>query len=231
MPLVILPGLLCDSRMFGGQIEAFDAQVIDGFYGRASRIEAMAAYALERMPDTCSLLGHSMGARVALEVWRAAPGRVSRIALADTGVHAVRPGEADKRYRLLDLGRDKGVEALVDEWLPPMMGRAHQPGSALYGQLHKMACAAGLETFAVQIEALLHRPEAEPLLTTIDRPAFAIGGREDTWSPVDQHEAIAARIPGCQLRIIENAGHMAPVEQPEKFNEVIREWLAWPLRI
>lgn len=108
-PLVILPGLMCDSRMFGHQIRVFEGQCINGFYGGADNIEAMIDYVLARMPARCALLGHSMGARVALELYRRAPERVARLALADTGVHPVRPGEAEKRFALRDLGRSAGA--------------------------------------------------------------------------------------------------------------------------
>lgn len=226
--VVILPGLMCDSRMFGAQIHAFGALVVDGFYGGADRIEAMAAYALARLPDRCALLGHSMGARVALEIWRQEPERVERLALADTGAHAPRPSEAEKRYALRDLGRSAGSEALVDRWLPPMIGPAHREDRDLYAALRAMAVDGGMAAFERQVEALLHRPTVDNLLQTITCPTFAIVGRNDEWSPVAQHEAIVVRIAGAQLRVVENAGHMAPAEEPERFNDMMREWLAWP---
>jgi pimeloyl-ACP methyl ester carboxylesterase len=216
--------------MFADQIDAFDALVIDGFYGSAARVEAMAEYALERMPGRCALLGHSMGARVALEIWRAAPERVERLALADTGVHSVEPGEAEKRYRLRDLGRAEGAEALVNAWLPPMIGGARRQDSAMFATLREMAIEAGTVTYERQVEALLHRPDTAGLLSTIDCPTFVIVGSDDLWSPVEQHEAIAAAIPGAELRIVDEAGHMAPAEDPQGFNEILREWLSWPSR-
>jgi pimeloyl-ACP methyl ester carboxylesterase len=116
---VILPGLLCDSRMFRAQLDGFaNSMCIDGFYPSCTSLEDMAAYALEHMPDRCTVLGHSMGARVALEVLRLAPERVERLILADTGVHPLRAGERESRYALRDLGRAEGIEKLVDAWLP-----------------------------------------------------------------------------------------------------------------
>jgi len=224
-PLVVLPGLLCDSRMFQSQIRTFGAKVIDGFYGRANRVEAMADFALEQMPGRCVLLGHSMGARVALEVWRKAPERVSRLVLCDTGVHPVRDGEARQRYALRDVGRAGGSEALVDAWLPPMIGPARRDDPALLSLLRPMCIDAGTSVYEVQIEALLSRPDAQAVLPTVDCPAIAIVGREDQWSPVAQHEAIVAMIRGAELRVVEGAGHMSPVEQPEAFNQILGAWL------
>lgn len=226
--LAVLPGLLCDSRMFGSQVAAFGAQVIDGFYGGAASIAAMAEYAIERLPARCVLLGHSMGARVALEVWRLAPERVQRLILADTGVHKVRPGEADARYALRDLGRRQGAAALVDAWLPPMIGPAHRGDAHLYAVLRDMAIDAGTDTYEAQVHALLNRPDAERSLDTVSCPLLAVVGRDDAWSPVSQHEDIVAQVTGAQLRVVENAGHMAPAEEPERFNAVLREWLLQP---
>lgn len=225
IPLVILPGLLCDSRMFAATRAHFDGTiVIDGFYGGADRIAAMATYALDRMPPRAALLGHSMGARVALEIWRQAPERVERLALVDTGVLAVKPGEQDNRYALRDLGRAHGMVALVAQWLPPMMGEAALTDAALMALLTAMAQDAGLATFEAQMQALLNRPALDTLLPTITCPTFAIVGEEDRWSPVAQHEAIAAAIPGAQLRVVEGAGHMVPAETPAPFNRIIAEW-------
>ena len=231
-PLLILPGLLCDSRMFGETLAAFPGSaVVNGFYAGCDRIEMMADYAIARMPDRCALLGHSMGARVALEVVRKVPDRVERLALVDTGVHPVKPGEREGRYKLRDLGRDQGMAALVAQWLPPMMGFAGLRDEALMDLLYAMAVDAGLATFEAQIEALLHRPAVDTLLPTIACPTVAIVGRQDQWSPVAQHEAIAAAIPGAQLRVVERAGHMMPAEAPQAFNVQIQDWLAMPVPI
>lgn len=227
-PLVIFPGLMCDARMFAGQLAAFaGSRVIDGFYGGADRIEAMADHALARMPARCALLGHSMGARVALEVLRVAPERVERLALVDTGVHPVRSGEREGRYRLRDLGRAQGHEALVDAWLPPMLAATARGNDRLMADLRAMAVSAGRDIYEVQIEALLNRPDVGALLARIACPTFVIAGSEDSWSPVAQHVGIAEAIPGAQLRVVEGAGHMLPAEMPQAFNTLIDEWLGW----
>jgi len=110
-----------------------------------------------------------------------------------------------------------------------MIGQAHRDNAKLLAELHAMAAGAGTSVFEVQIEALLHRPDAVQVLRSINCPTFAIVGRDDEWSPVAQHEEIVARVPGAQLRVVENAGHMAPAEEPNQFNEIIHEWLSWPL--
>lgn len=226
MRLVILPGLLCDERLFGAQVGALDAVVIDGFYGGADSIGAMADHALARLPDDAALLGHSMGGRVALEMWRRGPERIAGIAIANSGIHSVRAGEAEARHALLDLGRREGAAALVDRWLPPMLAPGTPPDDAVYRTLYAMAVDAGVEVFATQIGALLARPDAETVLPTLTCPIAIIGAEHDAWSPVAQQRAIADAIPTAQLSIVPGAGHMAPAEAPGPFTRAVADWLA-----
>ena len=227
-PLVCLPGLLCDARIFAGQRARFaDLMAIDGFGERRSLTE-MAAYALAIAPPTMSLLGHSMGARVALEMIRQAPARIERLALVSTGIHPPRPGEAEKRFALRDLGRRDGAAALVDAWLPPMIAPANRR-PALVELLRRMCIDAGTEVFAAQIEALLDRPPVDTLLPAIACPTLVAVGGEDVWSPPAQHRAIAAAVPDATLAIIERAGHMLPAEAPDELNDAIAAWLAGPV--
>lgn len=224
--LLILPGLMCDGRMFDRQVDAFGADVVDGFYGSAATLAEMAGHVLRYMPARCALLGHSMGSRIALEVWRRAPDRVTRLVLADTGVHPVRAGEREARMALLALGERSGAKALADAWLPPMLGTAAARDEALYAKLRAMCVDAGVATYARQAAALLARPDAAAVLPTITCPTLVLVGSEDRWSPVDQHRAIADAVPHARLRVVEGAGHMAPAEQPAAFNSILCDWLA-----
>lgn len=228
-PLVCLPGLLCDARMFEAQRAAFPGMIaIDGF-GERRGVGEMAAYALSVAPPLMSLLGHSMGGRVALEMWRRAPERIERLALVSTGVHPPRPGEAEKRHALRDLGLREGAAALVDAWLPPMIAPANRT-PALVEPLRRMCIDAGTAVFAAQIEALLARPPVDALLPEIACPVLVAVGSEDVWSPPDQHRAIAATIPGARLTVVRGAGHMLPAEAGDDLNAAISDWLASPVR-
>ena len=227
--LVLLPGLLCDSRVFAAQASCFPEAVMINGFGACDSMAGMARRVIACGPEKMALLGHSMGARVALEVVRMAPERVERLALVSTGTHIVRAGEAEKRHALLALGRDEGMAALVDCWLPPMVAPARRTDHTLIAPLHLMAVQAGIETYAAQITALLDRPEVESLLPNIACPTLVAVGDADEWSPPEQHRSIAARIPGAHLKIIAKAGHMLPAEAPDALNEAIAGWLDMPV--
>src|SRR5262249_33980610 len=122
--LVLLCGLLCDARVFAPQAAALAdgcAILTIDFLGLDS-FSAMAERVLSRAPASFALMGHSMGGRVALEVFRRAPERIERLALLDTGVHGIVTGEADGRLKLVEMGRTKGMRAVAEAWLPPMVG-------------------------------------------------------------------------------------------------------------
>jgi pimeloyl-ACP methyl ester carboxylesterase len=226
--LLLLPGLMCDSRIYAPQLAAFDcARAPDG-YGLADSLPAMARIALEfadaQGADVFDLVGHSMGGRVALEVFRLAPERVRRLALMSTGVHPLQAGEPEKRAALVAIGHDQGFEALVDSWLPPMVAEANRAGPD-YTAMRQMTLDAGQDMCDAQIRALLGRPEQESLLPHIACPTLVLTGALDTWSPPAQHETIAAAIPAADLVIVPGAGHMIQREAPAAVNDALAAWL------
>jgi pimeloyl-ACP methyl ester carboxylesterase len=225
--LILTAGLLCDATIWNPVAERLgdpDPVTIRSFDGFSS-ITTMARALLADAPERFALAGHSMGARIALEVVRLAPERVTRLALLNTGVHPTRPDEAEKRGRLVALAREQGMAALADVWLPPMMGSGIDD-AALMVELRAMVERQTPESFAGQIAALLDRPDAESVLASVAVPTLLIAATADQWSPIAQHEAMRALLPSAQLVVVQGAGHMAPVEAPDAVAIAFEEWLA-----
>jgi len=173
--------------------------------------------------------GHSMGGRVALEMRRLAPERVRRLALLDTGYLARPPGqpgqeEADKRQALLDLARREGVEVMARTWAQGMVHPSRLTDTALMDGIVAMFARRTPAHFASQIQALLARPDASQTLKRIGGPVYLLCGAQDSWSPVAQHQAMSELLSHSVLTVIESAGHMAPMEQPESVAQVLSEW-------
>ena len=227
-PLVLLPGLICDARIWAPQAEALrpgrEILTIDG-YDEADSLGAMADLVIRNSPHRFALAGHSMGGRVALEVFRRVPERVERLALVSTGIHLPRPKEADGRFALLARGVEQGMDALIDAWLPPMVWEPNRLIPGLMDNLWRMCADMGVDTYERQIRAMLARPEVESLLPAIACPTLVATGAHDSWAPPAQHEVIAAAIPGAHLAIIPEAGHMLPVERPHLMTEALASWL------
>ena len=117
------------------------------------------------------------------------------------------------------------MTALAREWLPPMMARSHQVGGDLITRLTRMVERQSADSFAAQTQALLHRPSAAATLPDIRVPIVLVSADQDTWSPPKQHMAMRQLCSGAELIIVKDAGHMAPVEQPEAVAAVLRSWL------
>jgi pimeloyl-ACP methyl ester carboxylesterase len=166
-----------------------------------------------------------MGGRVALEVIREAPDRVTGLALLNTAVHAVRAGEPRSRAHLLRVAYERGMSALAAEWLPPMMGSDATRTAELLPRLTAMIERFSPDAYAAQMNAMLHRPAAISVLSSVAVPTLLLSGSDDTSSPVSQHESMRRRIPHATLFEIHGAGHMAPVERPEPVAAALREWL------
>jgi pimeloyl-ACP methyl ester carboxylesterase len=196
-------------------------------FSQLASLEDMARSALALRDGKLVVIGHSMGARAALEMVRLAPDRIERLALLDTGTHPRREGEEAARQVLVDLACREGMAALADRWLPPMVDEARSADPALMEPLRAMVMRATPEQHERQIRALLGRPDARPLLPAIACPTLVMVGRQDRWSPLAQHEEIAALIPGGELVVIENSGHMSPVEQPEAVTRALLRWLGF----
>ena len=225
--LLLLPGLLCDDVVWRDQVNALSTKVDSTIadFSSFSSLTDMAEAALELAPKRFNLAGHSMGGRVALEILRLAPERVDKLALLDTGVHPRRKGEAKKRRELVDLAYADGMGALADVWLPPMVHPDRHDDALLMGMLRDMVLRATPDQFARQVTALLNRPDASAQVADIRCPTLVACGRQDAWSPLEQHQMIAQVIPHARLEVIENSGHMSTVEKPDAVTDALLRWL------
>lgn len=229
--LYLLPGLLCDATIWAPQIAALENTydiIVPDLTGYASLTD-MAEAVLATAPDQFSVAGHSMGARVALEMVRQAPTRIRRLALLDTGVHPRGPGELEKRQALLDISAREGMTALAERWLPPMvLPDNFTAGGDLRAALFAMVERMSPAIHQAQITALLDRPDAEPLLAAIACPVLIGVGDGDVWSPPERHRAIADAIPHATYVVFPRSGHMAPLEAPEAVTRALADWMAVP---
>lgn len=225
--LYLIPGLLCDRSIWKQQVEALEplGEISIPDLRGIDRIPTMAQRVLDRAPAKFSLAGHSLGGRVALEIVRQAPERIERLALLDTGVLPVRSGEAERRHALVDLAERSGMRALGQEWLPPMLHPERRNDRDLVEPLLAMIERQAVASFKAQVEALLQRPNARRVLESIQCPTLVLCGRQDGWSPLSQHEEIAAAIAGARLVVVEDSGHMSTVERPEAVSDALRAWL------
>ncbi|HEY4372489.1 MAG TPA: alpha/beta hydrolase [Burkholderiales bacterium] len=225
--VLLLPGLMCDAQFWTAQRAALAqiAPVQIAAYPGLCSIAAMAQQALAMADGPLVVIGHSMGGRVALEVVRQAPQRIVGLAPLNTGIHTRRPGEEEKRAAMVKLGYEQGMAALADLWVPPMVDPRRAADAQLLAPMKAMVLRATPEQHECQIRALLDRPDPREVLPRITCPTLVMVGRQDQWSPLAQHEEIAALIPRAKLVVIEDAGHMSQMEQPQTTSAALTQWL------
>jgi pimeloyl-ACP methyl ester carboxylesterase len=231
-PVILVPGLMCDASVWPHQRRALAdlAEVHIADHGARDSLPAMAEAIIAWAPERFAIAGHSMGGRVALEVIRRVPERITALALLDTGHQALGADEAGDRERavrlgLLELARRDGMRAMGRAWLSGMVHPARLEDAPLVAGILEMIAGKSPELYAAQMRALLARPDATGLLPGIRSPTLVLCGREDTWAPVKRHEEMAALIPGSTLEVIPECGHMCTVERPEAVSLRLRTWL------
>lgn len=225
--LLLLPGLLCDERLFAHQVRDLSgiaSSVVADLTG-AETIAALAAAAIARMPaGRFAVAGLSMGGYVAFEVIRQAPDRVSAIALLNTNARPDTPEATANRQRLMALA-DKDFPAVNAALVPKLLHPDRVKDTAIVKLLDDMAAAVGAEGFKRQQRAIIGRIDSRPHLAAIRVPAMVIAAREDAIMPMEVSEEMARGIPGCTLEIVERCGHVSSIEQPEAVTARLHAWM------
>jgi len=230
-PLVFLPGMMSDDRVFEPQIRALGAEraIMVAPVSQGERIEEIAAGLLDQLPQRFALVGHSMGGIVAMEVLKRIPRRITRLCLMDTNPLPETPAFAAMREPLIvgaQTGRLEEVlrESMPADFLAPVHNRLE-----IQTLLADMARDLGPDVYVRQSRALQRRPDQQGTLRKCAVPTRLICGESDPMTPVRRHEFMAQLIPEATLTIIENCGHIPTLEQPEQTTLILRDWLNQPL--
>ncbi|RKQ73316.1 alpha/beta fold hydrolase [Oceanibaculum indicum] len=227
IPLVLLPGLLCDEKLWAPQVQALadvaDCQVAD--LTRHESVKEMAASALEAAPEKFALAGLSMGGYVAQEIMRQAPARVTRLALLDTSPRADMEEQSVRRRGLIDLAQKGRFKGVTPRLLPLLIHPDRQEDEKLTSIIFAMAEHVGMDGFIRQQKAIMGRPDGRDDLAKIAVPTLVLCGRQDALTPLELHKEMAAGIAGSRLIVIEESGHLPTLERPAEVNMALREWL------
>ncbi len=225
--LVLMPGLISDEFVWKSVAEAAEPYmpIYNALPTQSATIPEMAKSILDAVDGDLIAVGHSLGGRIAMEIAHQAPERVKGLVLANTGHHPLKEGEEVKREAMIDLG-NQDMMKLTEVWLPGMLDEARTGDEKLVGELTAMVMRAGADVHERQIRALMARPDAGAYLKDITCPVLLVAARQDKWSPIAQHEEIASQLGGkSEMAIVDNAGHFAPVEQPEAVATATVDWL------
>lgn len=226
-PVVFLPGMMCDARLFAPQVAALLSRcdVMVARITEANSVKALAAVLLANAPPRFALAGLSMGGIVAMEVLRQAPDRVDRIALLDTNPLAEAEAVKERRFPQMEAVKQGDLARIMRDELKPKYLYDGPSRQDVLDLCMEMALALGPDVFLRQSEALMTRPDQSDTLRQSDLPALILCGRHDALCPISSHELMAELMPQARFEIIEEAGHLPTLEQPDATTKALINWL------
>lgn len=220
-PLVLLAGMNCtadlwaDAGLDGAVQPALDRP------STALQVEAL----LATLPARFVLVGHSLGAIVAMALALAAPDRVAGLCLVSTNAKA--PTEAQRAgwqdwLDRLDAGAD--ARELQHSILPALLGAAAiRDRPDLVERTLAMGAATGTARLRAQLQLQLDRGDLLARLPDLSAPTLVVSGLDDVITPPHFHTEIVTRMPDARLVSLD-AGHLLPLERPKAFGSLLRSW-------
>ncbi len=226
-PLVLLPGMMCDARLFGPKINALSGRypIMTAPLGGQKTIEKLATEVLQNAPPKFALAGLSMGGIVAMEMLRQARDRIVGLALMDTNPLAESEATKDRRALQIASTLAGGMRRVMREEMKPNYLADGPNQGKILDLCMAMATDLGPEVFVRQSKALRDRKDQTETLRSYSGETLIFCGREDSLCPVARHRLMQNLIPGSTMQIIENAGHLPTLEQPRITNAALTRWL------
>ena len=229
-PMVLLPGMMCDARVFGPQLAALspDMAVTIAPITQGERIEEIASGLLDVLPAKFALAGLSLGGIVAMEILRRAPERVARIALMGTNAFAETPQSSADLEPLIIKARAGVLQDVVEGMIRPEHLAPGAVRAEVMMLLADMADHLGDAVIVRQLRAMQRRRDYQSTLRRCKIPALVLCGEHDGLTPVKRHSFLAELIPYAELRVIPGAGHFPTLEQPDLTTAALRAWMQQP---
>lgn len=234
LPLLLLPGTLCDRRVFdpviaalntGGVPAASTTTVAD--IGSATTIGAAAAGVLKQAPSSFVVCGLSQGGMVAIEICRRAPQRVCGLVLLSTNPLAETPLRSAARAQLLKRAAAGDFDGVLrDELLPAYFSHRRCRALGLERVVIDMANTLGVAVLARQASALRSRPDMRMTLTQLSLPTLWLAGQEDRLVPAAMQREVAQNMLDARFRVLPDCGHLCTLEAPQRVAAEIAAW--WP---
>jgi len=233
-PLLLVPGLLCSPRLYGPQIDALAdiAEIVVPDWRQAplsiwDSWADTARWVLAQAPvGQFALAGLSLGGMIAVEMMQIAPERVTRLALLDTGLRAQSASEQAVRRARIRLAEEGHFDLVLGLQMSRFIPAYRLPDKTLVDQVLTMCGEIGPEIYKRQEAMAAVRADRRPDLPRIKCPTIVVCGRDDAATPLVLSQEIAAGIPGSDLTVIEQCGHLVTLEKPDETNAILRRWLS-----
>jgi pimeloyl-ACP methyl ester carboxylesterase len=230
-PLILIPGLMSDARLFGQQIVDLsrDRAVMVALPDGGSTIDEFSANLLQNAPQRFAMAGLGLGAHVALDVMRRDMARVSKVAFLSADPLGETPEAAAAREKRMLFARTGRLAEAMAQELPKSALAPASNRDDIMMLVEDMAFALGEERFIAQSRALQRRRDQQKTLRRTTIPVLILAGAQDGLVPVRRQSFMADLMPSARVQLIEGAGHLLPLEQPEAVSKALAGFFRGPL--
>lgn len=226
--LVLLPGLVCDAEVWDYP-SRYLSDITECRIMESRGSDTVAEFAqevLDTVTGPFAIAGFSMGGYVAMEVLRQAPEKVTRLAVLDATARGETPEKTEGRLKAIAKCDAGNYEEAIEDMLPLLL-HPERLGDPLADRVRAMAVRVGVDDFVRRHRAIMGRQASLDLIESADIPVRVICGRDDRLASLEEHQQIADLAPRGRLSIIEDCGHMPPLEQPQAATALLRDWLLY----
>ncbi|MFQ5595454.1 MAG: alpha/beta fold hydrolase [Anaerolineae bacterium] len=240
LPILFVHGFPLDGALWQPQVDGLSDEyrvIVPDLRGCGGSTVSL-AMTMEQYADDLRLLldelgieevvlaGLSMGGYIALAFYRMAPGRLRGLVLVDTRPQAdsdeARANRTATAKQVIEHGAVTLADGMLDKLLSPATFK-DQPD--LVRTVRAMMARQPVFGIVAALHGMAERPDSRPLLGEISVPTLVVVGADDVITPVAEAESMVEAIPGSELVVIPDAGHLSNLEQPQAFNQALREFL------
>jgi len=221
-------GLLCDQSVFDAQFQRLKllTNCVNGDITQASDLFAYAKNFLISAPKTFNLVGFSLGSWFTQIIAYLAPERVERFCIISSADCELLPQTIVSMQEAVNKIQQGGFSSYIEASLDFYLTSQDQHNQGLKNKMLAMMRRVGPEVAIRQLSCLLNLHEKPfPDLSFLSCPTYIIRGREDARVSLDANQRMQQQIKNAKLYFVEGSAHFVPLEQPEKLNEILLNWL------
>ncbi|MBR7779606.1 alpha/beta fold hydrolase [Undibacterium rugosum] len=226
LPLVLLPGFMCDARLWHAVEPALATQGPLLLCGplEGDSIEAMALHVLPQLPEQCHLIAFSMGGYVARHLATIAPERVRSLSLLNTSARASSVEEVQRNQQQIRMLQTFPYRGQTRAALQRAVHPAHPEREALLDLLQSMSLDLGVERFRQQLSVI--RADGHAELAALRCPLLLVASHDDQMRSLQETRNMQAAAPHAVCHILDDCGHMSVLEQAERVSQLLLDFLS-----
>lgn len=241
-PLLFIHGYPLNRRIWEPQLDALAGMarlIAPDLRGHGESDAVVGPYSMDLLADDCHaileatgvagpvvLCGLSMGGYVAFAFHRKYPERVAGLILAATRSGEDSPEGKANRDKAADLARRSGPSAITESMLPKMLSpKTYVQRPELVQRVGEIMQQTSLEGILGDLMGMKSRQDSTPTLSLVEKPTLILHGSDDQLIPPGEAVAMQKAISGARLQLLPDAGHLLNMEQPQQFNQAVREFL------